>query len=512
MNTSSLRRLIGILIITAAFLAPAALLAGPARESAPAGTPAATAAPAPAPAPAPAAKLAKYVFLFIGDGMGMPQINTAEIYANAVSSKDITVKKLRFSQFPAQGLTTTYDAGTFITDSASAGTAIATGNKTLSGVLNMDPAKKLRYPTIAEQAKAAGMKVGIISSVSIDHATPASFYAKAPSRNDYYDIAAQIAASGFDLFAGGGLLQPTGKNKDQPHAMDLAKAQDYTVLTAAAAFQALKPGSGKVWYVNPVLQDSSALAYDMDRGKDDLSLADLTKKAIELLANDKGFFIMVEGGKIDWACHANDAAASIRDTLAMDEAVGQAMAFAAAHPDETLIVVTGDHETGGMTIGFAGTKYDTFFDKIAPQKGSYVAFNDTVLAPFKAKNAKTGTLDQLLPAIQGYFGIDYATLTDAEKELLGRAFQRSMGGQLERAAQEDVYLLYGGYEPLTVALTHLVNQKAGIGWTSYSHTGVPVMTFASGAGQGLFDGYYDNTDIYRKLVQAMGLKVTVAAR
>jgi alkaline phosphatase len=511
MNGSITRRLLGALLLAAALFAPAAAFAGPSREAASA--PAAAPVPAAAPSPAPAVpRTAKYVFVFIGDGMGMPQINAAEIYASAVASKDITVKKLRFSQFPAQGLTTTYDAGTFITDSASAGTAIATGNKTLSGVLNMDPAKKQRYPTIAEQAKAAGMKVGIISNVSIDHATPASFYAKAPSRNDYYDIAAQIASSGFDLFAGGGLLQPTGKNKDKPHAMDLAKAADYAVLTTAAAFQALKPGAGKVWYINPVLQDSSALAYDMDRAKDDLSLADITKKAIALLANDKGFFIMVEGGKIDWACHANDAAASIRDTLAFDEAVGQAMAFAAAHPAETLIVVTGDHETGGMSIGFAGTKYDTFFDKIGPQKGSYVAFNDSVLVPFKAKNAATGTLEQLLPAIQAYFGIDYAALTDAEKELLGRAFKRSMGGQLERSAQEDVYLLYGGYEPLTVALTHLVNQKAGIGWTSYSHTGVPVMTFASGAGQELFDGYYDNTDIYRKLVQAMGLKVAVAAR
>jgi alkaline phosphatase len=508
MNTITLRRLIGILILAAAILAPASLVAGARPEPAPA--PAAAATPAPAPT-APAPQVAKYVFLFIGDGMGIPQINAAEIYASAIASKDITIKKLRFSQFPAQGLTTTYDAGTFITDSASAATAIASGNKTLSGVVNMDPAKKVRYTTIAEQAKTAGMKVGIISNVSIDHATPACFYAKAPSRGDYYSIAVQLSESGFDYFAGGGLLQPTGKNKDQPHAIDLAKAKDYTVVTTVAAFNALKPGAGKVWAINPTLQDSSAMPYEMDRTKDDLTLADYTKKAMELLANDKGFFIMVEGGKIDWACHANDAAASIRDTLALDEAVAQAMAFAAAHPAETLIVVTGDHETGGMTIGFAGTKYEAFFDRIAPQKGSYVAFDTTVLQPFKAKN-KTGTLDQLLPAIQAYFNLDYATLTDAEKELLGRAFQRSMGGQVERAAQEDVYLLYGGYEPLTVALTHLVNQKAGIGWTSYSHTGVPIMTFAAGARQELFDGYFDNTDIYRKLVEAMKLKVTVAAR
>jgi alkaline phosphatase len=128
---------------------------------------------------------AKYVFLFIGDGMAMPQISSAEVYAEAMTSKAIAVKRLSFTQFPVPGLTTTYDAGSFVTDSASAGTALATGHKTLNGVINMDPAKTRTCKTLAQYAHEKGMKVGIVTTVSLDHATPACFHAKTPSRGNY---------------------------------------------------------------------------------------------------------------------------------------------------------------------------------------------------------------------------------------------------------------------------------------------------------------------------------------
>ncbi|MDR0663806.1 MAG: alkaline phosphatase, partial [Spirochaetaceae bacterium] len=332
---------------------------------------------------------AKYLFLFIGDGMAMAQISSAEIYTTARSSKDINIERLDFTRFPVAGLTTTYDAGTFITDSASAVTAIATGNKTLSGVLNMDPGKTRSFKTIAEYAHEAGMKVGVVSSVTLDHATPAGFFAKTPSRSNYYDIAVQMVQSGFDYFAGGGLLQPTGKNKDQADVIQLARDAGYSYANSRAAFDALKPGGGKVLAINATLQDSGSMPYELDRKSDDISLADYTRKGIELLEdNTEGFFLMVEGGKIDWACHANDAGAAINDVIIFDKAVKVALDFARRHPDDTLIIVTGDHETGGMTIGFAGTQYDTFFDKVALQKKSFIAFNSEVLAPYKKNTAK----------------------------------------------------------------------------------------------------------------------------
>jgi alkaline phosphatase len=450
---------------------------------------------------------AKYVFLFIGDGMAMSQISSTEVYATARSSKDINITRLGFTRFPISGLTTTYDAGTFITDSASAVTAIATGNKTLSGVINMDPAKRVSYKTIAEYAHEAGMKVGVVSSVTLDHATPAGFFAKVPSRSNYYDIEVQMVESGFEYFAGGGLLQPTGKNNDQRDVLQLAREHGYTYINSKNAFNALRPGAGKVIAINATLQDSGSLPYEVDRGTDDLALADYTRKGIELLQDSpQGFFMMVEGGKIDWACHANDAGAAIHDVLAFDNAIKVAVEFAQAHPQDTLIVVTGDHETGGMTIGFAGTQYDTFFDKVALQTKSFVAFNAEVLTPYKQNTPRNqGRLADLVPAIKDSFGLDYNALSDFQKEQLEFAFQRSMGDEIERAVAEDQYLLYGGYEPLTVKITQIMNQTAGIGWTSYAHTGVPVSTFAMGVHQELFGGYYDNTDIFKKLASAMNI-------
>ena len=129
-----------------------------------------------------------------------------------------------------------------------------------------------------------------------------------------------------------------------------------------------------------------------------------------------------------------------------------------------------------------------------------------MLKPYKAATGKDkAKITDLVPAIKDLFGLDYATLTPLQKEQIDLAFQRTMGNQVDRPVQEDQYLLYGGYEPLTVKITQLVNQNAGIGWTTYSHTGVPVVTFARGANQEIFSGYYDNTDIFKKLASAMNL-------
>jgi alkaline phosphatase len=452
---------------------------------------------------------AKYVFLFIGDGMALSQVSAAEIYAKAKSdAREPGIQKLGFTQFPVQGLTTTYDASSIITDSASAITAIASGNKTLSGVINMDTGKTVKYATVAEMAKKAGYKVGVVTTVSLDHATPAGFYAKVPSRGDMYDIALQLADSGFDYFGGGGFCQPKGAKGDKPDAIENMKAKGYTIVNTVSGFKALKPGSPKVVAINETLQDSMAMPYEIDRKEGDLSLADYVSKGIELLsANGKqGFFFAIEGGKIDWACHANDAAASIGDTLALDKSIDVAVDFMKNHPKDTLILVTGDHETGGMSIGFAGTQYSTAFGSVK-QKGSYVAFSQDVMGPYKKDHkAADANLEDMYAVMQEYFNIDFASLSASDMENLYRSFARSMKGEVVKAPVENEYLLYGGYDPFTVTLTHLANQRAGIGWTTYSHTGVPVPIYAAGKGSNAFDGYFDNTDIFSKLVVAMKLK------
>lgn len=476
----------------------------------------------------------KYVFLFIGDGMALPQLNAAEIYLHARESDDPGVRKLNITRMPHQGLTTTYAADSFITDSAAAGTALSTGFKANSGVIAMDPSKKESYETVAEIAKKRGMKVGIVSSVSIDHATPACFYAHEPSRKNYHEIGMQLAVSDFDYFAGGGLKKPLSAD-GKTDTYKVAEKNGFTVTRTREDFLALKPGVGKVFAVSPELDGDKALNYAIDGQP--ITLEEFTRKGIELLDGPRGFFMMVEGGKIDWACHANDAVTTIKDTLAFDEAVAAGLEFAASHPEETLVVVTGDHETGGLSIGFAGTEYSTYLDYLGGQTMSFIAFDKVLDEYRKTTLPGDAQLEDLKEEIESAFGLVmltenerkqlellaangdrkaqerlYFALTKEERQNIEKAFVRSMNKEEEKADDNETYLIYGGYEPLTVTLTHTLNHKAGLAWTTYAHTGVPVPTFAQGAGAEQFAGYYDNTDIGKKLINAVGAKALTASR
>ncbi len=465
-------------------------------------------------------KTPKYVFLFIGDGMSYPQINSAEIFLGKklYGDKQIGISKLTFSRFPVEGTCTTFDAETFIPDSASTATSISTGNKTLGGIINMDTERKTSFKTISEYVKEKGYKVGVITSVSLDHATPAAFYAHQPSRNNYYDISVELAKSNFDFFGGGGFKQPKGAKGDQADVIEIAKQNGFKYVNTKEDILSLNSGSGKVIAVNPVLDRDNALAYEIDRTSDDLSLSDFVKKGIDVLDNPQGFFMMVEGGKIDWACHANDAATSIKDTLAFSKSVDQALQFYEKHPDDTLIIVTGDHETGGMTIGFAGTAYETFFDKIGYQKKSFLEFDKEISEYRESTPASEASLKDLLPSIKESFGLmtsedadapenEGMVLSDYELETLKAAFEQTMIPSKERNLSERESILYGTYEPLSVTITHILNNKSGIGWTTYSHTGLPLPVFAKGLGQEIFDGYYDNTDLFKKMAAILKIEL-----
>ncbi|MEW6263012.1 MAG: alkaline phosphatase [Thermodesulfobacteriota bacterium] len=490
---------------------------------------------------------AKYVFIFIGDGMGIAQRNAAEIYLSHLKGVNRPEQtKLVMNTFPAQGVNTTYDLSSVIPDSASTATAIACGHKTKSGVIGMDAAGKVSYESISEVAKKKGWKVGILSTVSLDHATPAAFYAHVPSRGQMYDICMQLVNSNFDYFAGGQLLKPMDKkDSSKPNALEAAKKNGYTIALGRAGLDKTKQDAGKLIAMNAITDEDAAMYYTLDQSnaKEHVTLAEYVAKGIEILDNPKGFIMMAEGGKIDWACHANDAAASIQDTLAFDAAVAEAVKFYNKHPNETLIIVTGDHETGGMTIGFAGTQYSSFVDKIKFQKMSYIEFGKKLSEYKKTHPVAEAKFEDILPLIKDAFGLyilpaeekanlekavaggkakdasddakkaakdaektlKYSlALTELEVKVLRDAFSQSMIGVKERAKDDYTYLLYGGYEPLAVKLTTILNNKAGIGWTSYSHTGVPVATSALGVGAAMFNGYYDQTEIHTKMMKIVG--------
>lgn len=458
----------------------------------------------------------KYVFLFIGDGMSHVQVNAAQVYQGNNTEGEVAISSLNFTQFPISGVVTTYDSTSFCPDSASTATALSCGVKTHSGVLGLAVDKMTQPESITEMLKADGKKIGIVSTVTINHATPAAFYAHIESRNEYYEIAMQMAQSGFDYFGGGSINKPTGDEKDKEDAYGILEEDGYTVVDTKEDIMALNSESGKVYAVSPVLQDSGAMPYSIDTQEGDLTLADFVTKGIDVLDNENGFFMMCESGKIDWACHANDALSTITDTLEFADSIQVAIDFAAQHPDETLILVTGDHETGGMTIGYAATGYDTAFSILDKQKMSYVAF-DTLIGEMKEANPEL-TLEDVMPVIKENFGLiapddaDAAVeanaayvLTEYEYGKLVDGFEESMKPEEEQFATDEAMLLYGGYDPLSVSLTHIINNKAGVGWTSYSHTGTPVPVYAYGVGAENFGGSYDNTEVFNKLVSVCGL-------
>ncbi|OOM80236.1 alkaline phosphatase 4 precursor [Clostridium puniceum] len=465
-------------------------------------------------------KAPKYIFMFIGDGMSFPQIQAAQYYKGIQEHGEIDVKKgnypnpekLSFMNFPVTGTVTTYDSTSLCPDSASTATSLSTGNKTLSSVINMDETKTKSYETITEKLKKQlGYKVGIVSSVNIDHATPGAYYAHVPSRSEYYSMGLELVDSNFDYFAGGKFLSDDSKEvKEQGKAKigELAKEKGYTVVNTKTDIKNLKKGD-KAIAVCPddeVEKESGAIKYNLDRTGNELTLADYTKKGIEVLDNDKGFFMMVEGGKIDWAGHANDAGANIKETEAFSDAVQEAVNFYNEHPNETLILVTGDHETGGLTIGFAGTNYDTYLQNISNQKVSYTAFDRNIEEYRKNKTS----FDDAMKDVEAQFGLKRAgssgestkggmVLTQAEEAKIKAAYEKSMVSKADRKLDENENVMYGTYEPFSVTLTHVLNNKSGISFSSYSHTGIPVAMMAKGLGEDLFAGYYDNTNVFDKL-------------
>ncbi|MBQ9768273.1 MAG: alkaline phosphatase [Lachnospiraceae bacterium] len=471
----------------------------------------------------------KYVFLFIGDGMSYPQIQSTADYLGALNDEDYFMaqpslddnegatldgpKYLNFMNFEAAGSAITYDSNSFAPDSASTATSISTGHKTYSGSINVDETATQSFETITEKVHSQlGMKVGIITSVNLNHATPAAFYAHQASRSSYYNIGLELVNSGFEYFAGGGLLKPDGYDSETPseNLYDLAEKAGYTVAMTNKEAEAVTAADGKVILIDEHLADSDSMAYEIDRTEDMWSLADYVEKGIEVLDNENGFFMMCEGGKIDWACHANDAASTIHDTVALADAVQVAIDFAKDHANETLILVTGDHETGGLTIGFAGTDYDTYLTLVESQKISFAKYDSDYVASYKENKT---SFDEVLKDVEELFGLrtsgeegDKLLLTDYEVEQLRVAYEKSINDTETGEDPQLEYVMYGTYEPLSVTITHILNNKSGVSFTSYSHTSLPVAVLADGVNAEVFDGYYDNTEIFNKLADMLEIK------
>lgn len=388
----------------------------------------------------------KYVFLFIGDGMGLNQVFLTEKYLDYFGKDSLIFldPSWRF------GLTKTDCADSFkITDSGAAGTAIACGEKTSFGAIGVD-AKDQPMESIAEYLKKKNLKIGILTSVPLNHATPACFYGHEPSRSSYVNLIKDLSASHFDFFAGGGIIpkipleianeyfnfkQTLEKLNENNYnlVLNMTDVSDRKINLPAVLIDTVITFQQKNMNAGVDERFSLPYAIDFPEYKDRLAL--YTDMAITSLKNDTGFFVMAEAGKIDWACHDNDAATAVNEVIAFNDAIKKAYEFYLKHPQQTLIIVTADHETGGLTLGEG---YD-----------DYRSSNAYSLFPQKLELQKKS-------------------------------------------------LLYS--DSATVAK---FDHDAQVGWTTNEHTGSPVGIWAIGQGSESFTGIFENSDIKKKILDAM---------
>lgn len=451
------------------------------------------------------AQQAKYVFYFIGDGMGVNQVQGTELYRGELEGK-IGITPIWFTQFPYATTATTFSATNGVTDSAAAGTALATGNKTQNGTIGMKQDLQTEVSSVAVWAKNKGCRVGVTTSVSVDHATPAAFYAHDPSRGSYYKIGTDLYKAGFDFYAGSDFIDPNNKdNKDgnSENLYTMAEKNGYTIARGYKDYlKKCKKADKMILFQSEKAseKDRTAIPYAIDRTKDDLTLADITRSAINFLSKDlsKGFFLMVEGGKIDWACHSNDAATAFHEVADMDEAVKVAYEFYSQHPDETLIVVTADHETGGFVLGTGAYKLN--LQVLKNQKVSESGFT-RILNELRKRYNNNVSWEKVQQALKENFGFwDKVKLNEKQEERLLAKYNDTFKGKEAKLEKSE----YAQDEPLAAEAKRIIDEIALVGWTSGGHSAGYVPVFAIGAGADLFQGRIDNTEIPIRIAKAAG--------
>ncbi len=416
----------------------------------------------------PAPEAPRNVILFIADGCGPASFTFARDYLRWKGVEDgLAIDAMQV------GSIHTFSTNSRVTDSAAAATAFACGVKTYNGAIAMDT---LRQPvaTVLEAAEARGMATGLVATSTITHATPASFSAHVPNRGMTGAIAVQQLEQGIEVLFGGGRAdfmprKRGGKRVDERDLFEEARAKGYQVILSRDEFT----GDLRA----PVLGLFSYDQMDFDIDRDPAqqpSLAEMTAKAIDLLKDDAdGFFLMVEGSRIDHAAHANDAAAHLHDILAFDAAIAEALAFA-REDGETLVISTSDHETGGLTLGrnIDGQPQYTWkpevIDKIPASHGGLLTI---------ARDERAMPCDLLKQVAE-------IECTEAEVA----EFAKAIAGEAN----------------INFTTAEVISRRALVGWTSGGHTAVDVNLYAFGPGRDRFVGHHDNTAVGLLIAELMG--------
>lgn len=429
------------------------------------------------------AKAPKYVFYFIGDGMGMGHIMAAQSYNREVLKSE---KPLLMMQFPVASMVATYSASGRVTDSAAAGTALSTGYKTNNGMLGVTP-DTVPVKSVARYLKDAGWGIGIITTVAPDDATPGAFYANQPSRSMYYEIDKQMAQSGYEFVAGSKLR---GVKDSEGNLTDIYAQFGNQNVDVVKGFEALEKVDSKRVVLLNVDSLESNVGYAIDSIEGALTLTGMTRAAIEHLKkhSPEQFFIMVEAGNIDYAAHANDGGTVVKEILNLNNAIKSAYDFYLEHPDETLIIVTADHNTGGLAVRFGDI---SLVNHQLMSKDQFGYYTKSIL-----NSRRIYSWEDMKMELSSRFGFwDKFSVSEAQEKKLIEKFDNTF--KLRNSADQKT--LYNSFNEFSVEVFKILNEKAGFGWVATGHTGDPVPLFAIGAGAQKFVGMMDNTDIPKKI-------------
>ena len=428
----------------------------------------------------------KYIFYFIGDGMGMGHVLATQTYNRMILQNE---DPLLMMQFPVAGMLTTYSASSPVTDSAAAGTALSTGYKTNNGMLGMTP-DSVAVESIAAQLFAKGYGVGLVTSVPPDDATPGAFYAHVPHRSMYYDITVQAAKSGYQFLGGSNLRGTKDKDGNPNDLLDILK--QYNMDYVKGTEEARESTSERILMVNSEGVDLYQIGYTVDSIPGAMTLPEMTDVCLSHLEKwtPDRFFMMVEGGNIDYTGHSNDGGAAIKETINFNQALKVAYDFYNQHPDETLIIVTADHDTGGLAIGSIFTGYNMQPQYIDYQKISKDRFNEECKAILRSRRIFTweDMQDMLKEQLGFWAGVP---VNEQQTEMLKEKFTKTF----ELRNSEDQKTLYRNFDEFSTAVFHVFNEICGIGWVTYNHTGNYVPVYAIGVDADKFAGIHDNTNI-----------------
>ncbi|SMO83924.1 alkaline phosphatase [Melghirimyces algeriensis] len=414
----------------------------------------------------------KNVILMVGDGMGFPQVTAA---AYTKRKRGYSPGHLHMQRLTHSGNVITHSHDSVVTDSAASATAFSAGHKTDNGYLGQAPRNKRHWDhehfynvqTVLEAAEKRGLKTGLVTTARLTHATPAAFASHVPDRGMENEIASQMLTQDIEVLLGGGrrhfLPESEGGRRDD--GRNLLKEADQKGYDVVQDRKSLRKATGEK--LLGVFNDSH-LTYELDRKMTrEPHLKTMTKKAIRHLSkSDKGFFLMVEGGRIDHAGHANHPATNVNETLAFDQAVKEAIKFA-SKDQNTLVIVTADHETGGMSVG-ANSEYAYHKDVIRKVKRT---------PEYMSKKLKADG-SNLEAVLARYAGIK--NLKPEEKEIIRSADNTADG------------------------IAKVISDRALIGWTTDGHTALNVPIYSYGPYSNRLTGTLDNTLIAKIIFRAIG--------